>query len=346
MHPAVSVIVPAYNNAKLLSQTIQSVLGQSYTDFELIIVDDGSTDNTREIIEHFPDRRIRYHYQDNSGLPAAARNTGIRLSVGRYISFLDSDDVWYPEKLGKVLAVFQRHSTVGLVCHNENVRRGSGIIGTKRYGPYKPDMFRSLLFKGNVLSTSATTVVKEVLERVGGFTERRDFYCIEDYDLWMKIARQHVEFYFLSDILGEYRIHESNSSGIFGQGDIKRYYNSLRCVLEENFAHISSPSLSERFKHRRNLADTHYKCGQRLQEQKQWATSHTEQIRALVMYPPGCERYLLALAQTCHQWKHELKIYAPVLTLYEGICRMLAAIVAAAKVPAKLLYRLVSGRRP
>jgi len=116
--PTVSVIISTYNRAYLIDRFIQSVLNQTYQDFELIVVDDGSTDNTEDIIRQFQekDKRIKYIKHDKNKGGSAERNTGIKNSVGKYIAFQDSDDEWFPEKLEKQMEVFKNTSSkVGVV---------------------------------------------------------------------------------------------------------------------------------------------------------------------------------------------------------------------------------------
>ena len=116
--PKVSIIIPTYNRAKLLSRAIKSVLDQTFKDFELIIVDDGSTDNTKGVVEEFQkkDSRIKYIWQENSGAPAKPKNTGIRQARGEYVAFLDDDDEWFPKKLEKQIELFE--DNIGFVGCN------------------------------------------------------------------------------------------------------------------------------------------------------------------------------------------------------------------------------------
>ncbi|MCK4819314.1 glycosyltransferase family 2 protein, partial [bacterium] len=115
--PNVSVIIPTCNRAEYITQAIDSVLAQTYTDYEIIVVDDGSTDNTKEVMEPYMDR-IRYIYQENAGV-SAARNTGIKAAKGDWVAFLDSDDEWLPGKLAVQIRAVERHPQ--LVAHMVNV---------------------------------------------------------------------------------------------------------------------------------------------------------------------------------------------------------------------------------
>ncbi len=111
--PKVSVIIPTYNLSGLVGQAVESVLGQSVTDFELVIVDDGSTDNTREVIKKFVDKRIKYFYKDNGGV-ASARNFGIKNSSGDFVAFLDDDDLWPPDYLAVMLGALENSDDYGV----------------------------------------------------------------------------------------------------------------------------------------------------------------------------------------------------------------------------------------
>ena len=113
-HPKVSVIIPTYNRAEYLGEAIQSVFDQTFEDFEILIVDDGSTDDTQQLVLSFHDPRLRSFYQNNCGI-SAARNAAIRSADGEYIAFLDSDDVWLPELLESQVAVLDRRPEIGLV---------------------------------------------------------------------------------------------------------------------------------------------------------------------------------------------------------------------------------------
>ncbi|MDD5005988.1 MAG: glycosyltransferase [Candidatus Omnitrophica bacterium] len=227
--PVFSIIIPAYNQGWLLKKALESVLRQEFDNYEVIIIDDGSTDNTREIVNSFQDVRIKYYYQNNSRL-AIARNTGIKHAKGKYVAFLDADDIWYSEKLKKCYEIIMKNPDKDLICHNEIMKDISGrIIRNLFYGPYETGMFRRLLFKGNCLSPSATVVKKDVLVDVGMFRENPEFFSVEDYDLWLRLSKEY-KFYFIPEILGEYIIHGKNMSL-----DIERQANHEVEVVKQNF---------------------------------------------------------------------------------------------------------------
>lgn len=214
MKPYFSVVIPTFNRASKLKNTLESVLAQKFTDFEVLVMDDGSTDNTRTIVESFNDTRIYYDWAPNSGGPATPRNRGIDLAKSDWICFLDADDIWYPQKLQSVKNAIDLNPDCALFCHNEVVSRkenqGKSIL---RYGPYEPDFYKLMLRLGNRVSTSAATVNRKFLNRhCLRFNESPDYVIVEDYDMWLRIAYHGGIFYFITEILGEYLIEDDNIS--------------------------------------------------------------------------------------------------------------------------------------
>ena len=186
----VSVIIPTYNRFLQLCCAVESVLKQTYEDVEIIVVDDGSTDQTPSVFPRsFPS--VQYIRIEHSGLPAVARNTGVRLAKGTYVAFLDSDDQWLSEKLAQQVAVLDAHPNVGLVCSNAFVIQGDGEGSDKRYlapeiGSRKHVL--ETLLHDNFVITSTAVIRRSVLERVGLFDETPALRAVEDYDLWLRIA--------------------------------------------------------------------------------------------------------------------------------------------------------------
>lgn len=209
--PSVSVVIPAYNTGRFIAEAIESVLAQTFTDFEAIIVDDGSTDDTRDVVARFTDPRLRYVYQDHAGV-SAARNAGIRRAQGRYIAFLDADDWWLPEKLALQVRLLESHPETGLVyCGACRVRNGRVL--SRFRARYKGDVFGSLLVRGNEKvmagSASAAIIRRECFEQVGGFDE--ECFALEDWEMWLRIAAQYA-FDCVPDCLVYVRLHETNAS--------------------------------------------------------------------------------------------------------------------------------------
>jgi glycosyltransferase involved in cell wall biosynthesis len=212
--PFFSIIIPTYNRSHTLSRSIDSVLGQTYKNFELIIIDNGSTDGTQQwLLDNYNDDRINYHYKKGSGSPARPRNRGIALSKGLWICFLDSDDGWDKNKLLCVLNAIHSASNVDVICHNENLYfEMTNIQGKElKYGPASNQMYKDMLIYGNRLSTSATSIrAKFLRDNNLKFNELSMFSTVEDYDLWLNIAKCDAKFIFLKQSLGFYTIGESN----------------------------------------------------------------------------------------------------------------------------------------
>jgi glycosyltransferase involved in cell wall biosynthesis len=213
--PLVSVVIPTYNHAHFLARALQSVLDQTYPNWEVIVVDNHSQDNTAEVIQGFEDSRITVLKIHNHGVIAASRNMGMRTARGEWIAFLDSDDLWYPDKLETVMKEARRDATIDVFSTDEVlVNDSTGERKLLRYGPYCQDFYKRLLLRGNCLSPSAALVRRDFLScnRIG-FRENKEFITAEDYDFWMICAREGAKFKCLRSVQGEYLIHATNSSG-------------------------------------------------------------------------------------------------------------------------------------
>jgi glycosyltransferase involved in cell wall biosynthesis len=211
--PAVSIVIPTYNHAEYLKQALNSVIKQTFNNWEAIIVNNFSDDATLQIIEQFNEPRFKVINFRNHGVIAASRNEGIRNSLAPVIAFLDSDDTWQENKLQRCMSEFENGADV--VCHGENWISDSSVTRAIFYGPAEKATYRNLLFRGNCISTSATLINKGLLERLLGFSENPSFITAEDYELWIRISRTTTKFVFIHEILGEYRRHgESASSSV------------------------------------------------------------------------------------------------------------------------------------
>lgn len=208
----VSVIIPTYNRADYIGKAIQSVLDQTWQNFEIIVVDDGSEDNTRQVVEGVGDSRIRYICLDQNGGASHARNEGIRLAESEFIAFLDSDDEWMPEKLEKQMkAMFQSSDKVGLIfCRmRENSESGNPVIIPSlrlKKEQLEGNIFNNLVC-GNVIGAPTVLARRNCLKQIGGFDE--ELHCLEDWDLVLRIA-ENWEIGFVDDILVE--VHHSEGS--------------------------------------------------------------------------------------------------------------------------------------
>ena len=218
--PFFSVIIPTFNRAEKLTMCLDSVLTQTFTNYEIVMIDNGSTDNTEKmILEKYGDSIIRYYWQKGSGSPANPRNQGIRKARGGWVSFLDSDDVWYPEKLESVFDEIQTQSDVDVICHNEmlcdKMNQKTKNISHVRIAN---DLYKSMLLEGNCLSPSATTIKKSFLTKKELlFNESPDFAIVDDYDLWLRMAKNGATFTFIDKTLGDYVVDGGNMISDWGK---------------------------------------------------------------------------------------------------------------------------------
>jgi len=237
----VSVVIPTYNRARLLAVAIDSVLAQSYQDFEIIVIDDGSTDETKRALEFYLLRQnFRYFYQDNQK-QAAARNLGIQKAQGEYVAFLDSDDLWSPAKLELQVKVLDDHPEVGMVYSNQMMFRDKPDAGTIRCRPgtlKSGDIFRDLLLRRFYCSTQTILVRRSVIDDVGGFNESLR-NALEDWEFTLRVS-QRYPIYAIDQPLVWRRIHAEASSDY----QEIRIQNHSR-ILER---YLADPSLDNNFR--------------------------------------------------------------------------------------------------
>lgn len=256
--PAVSVVIPTYNHAKFLGQALQSVRAQTCAAWEAIVVNNFSQDNTAEIVAAFDDPRIRLVNFRNHGIIAASRNHGMRLAQAELVAFLDSDDIWYPRKLERCLDAIAQG--LDLVCHGEAWTTDGEPARNMFYGPAARAAYRALLFDGCCISTSAVVVKKSVVREAQDFSEDPRFITVEDYDLWLKLARNGVRIGFAREILGEFRIHGANASKA-----LLRHLDAEIAVIESHFAGFAAPGLLTRLRMRRRRALAYYSAARGFQ---------------------------------------------------------------------------------
>lgn len=233
--PLISIIIPTYNRAHYLIDALDSIKHQTYTHWECLVVDDGSTDNTSLLMIDYCSKNLRFKYFKRSpDYPKGSngsRNFGLDNSKGAYIAFCDDDDYWLQDKLEKQLIIFEQHPEVGLVTGNiefvnsDGLRTGRVIKQTGNHGY----VFKELLFK-NRLSMITPVLKKEVFEKVGYFNT--DFTISEDWEYWRRVA-YYYPFYALSDVLACVRKHDSNTSLIVTQTPYSQYvrYRKLTRAL-------------------------------------------------------------------------------------------------------------------
>jgi glycosyltransferase involved in cell wall biosynthesis len=242
--PSISVIIPTYNRSITIGKTIESVLCQTYNDYEIIVIDDGSTDNTYESLKPYH-HKIHYEYKENGGI-SSARNRGIGIATSEYIALVDSDDFWKPEKLERQMKCFRNHSEYGLVAtrcitnvvdsHFKTIEmskiRRSGKSGW---------IYKDLFYK-NFIRTSSVIIKKECFRKVGGFDE--SLPRCEEIDMWLRISKQYPVG-FINDILTVYtrRPKQIRHDNIEGRKILVR-------VLEKNY----DPSLIPEASYNKRIA--------------------------------------------------------------------------------------------
>jgi glycosyltransferase involved in cell wall biosynthesis len=224
--PRVSVIIPTYNSGHTICVAVESVLAQTYQDVETIVIDDGSTDDTRLQLERYAGK-IEYHYQCNQER-SVARNHGIRLARGRYIAFLDADDWWLPDKLERQIAHVEKHPDLGMVYSWVNVVNEAGeelrILGNERPSSEATGVkLIEWFLLGNSIPTLSVVVRRECLDKVGSFDVSITY--IEDWDLWMRIASKYPVG-FVAKPLACYQVRHSYLPAVFARHQLqdKRLY--------------------------------------------------------------------------------------------------------------------------
>ncbi len=231
--PKVSIIIPTYNAEKFIDSTIQSVIDQTYKDWELIIVDDCSKDNTRMILEEWQkkDTRIQLIFLDkNSGGPAHPKNVGILKATGKYIAYLDHDDEWMPEKLEKQVAVLENDPEIGLISCETTLMSPDGKLLEKRSIEKVPDhgVFPEILSHDFIFSNSSMMLPKIVIDKLGNRDENPKIGLAEDREFELRVAAAGYKFHVIHEPLFRYRSHEN----MIAVSDVKNGLNYMEVALK------------------------------------------------------------------------------------------------------------------
>ncbi len=273
--PLVSIIIPAYNCADFLGQTLDSALAQDYSNFEIIIVNDGSIDKTEEVVDEYVRRygseKIKYYYQVNGGV-SAGRATGILTAQGKYIALLDADDLWSKDKLSKTVAFLESHPEAGMVFSDmeefseDGLLKDSYLKTRKRYRQIEaqpqpvPDAFEMLLEECVILPSTAVMPLS-VLNKVGSFNPK--LRICEDIDVWTRISLEYP-IYCLLEPLVRRRIHDGNMSNdrLFVDAGSIQFFEGLIAARPEVAARLPDGL-------RRHLSKLYYQTGYLLLERRQ-----------------------------------------------------------------------------
>jgi glycosyltransferase involved in cell wall biosynthesis len=209
----VSVIIPTYNRADKLRYALTCLVNQTYRRFEVIVCDDGSTDDSKEVTETFADQlKITYLRETNFGGPARPRNNGIRQAKGEFIAFLDSDDWWYPEKLGLSL----KYLAGGDIFYHDLDRyltreKQSGVVKGRALSG---DIFKDIVINGNGIPNSSVVIRRKIVDQVGEVSEDKNLIAVEDTDYWTRVAKVTNRFVYAPLSLGGYWIGENISVSV------------------------------------------------------------------------------------------------------------------------------------
>ena len=205
MNPLVSIIIPTYNRAEDLKRALQSVFDQTFTDWEVLVVDNHSIDETDSVIRSFNDPKIKLFKVHNEGVVAVSRNLGLKHALGEYIAFLDSDDWWLPKKLEESVKYINRGADV--VYHDLFwvTKPDQSFYWRRTRGrKLKSPVFYDLMINGTTLPNSSVVVRKKLLNAINGLSEDKDMVGAEDYDAWLRIAKETERFQKIPQTLGFY----------------------------------------------------------------------------------------------------------------------------------------------
>lgn len=231
MTPIVSVVIPTYNRSTDLKRALLSVLNQSLGNFEILVIDNHSQDDTDEMIQLIGDSRVQLFKIHNDGIIAISRNKGAEHARGKYIAFLDSDDWWRPTKLFE--SVLHLEKGADLVYHplfivkSKKQTRLRKTVG-KNY--LNNLVYNDLLLNGNLIPNSSVVVRTELFKRIGGFSEEKEMTSVEDFDCWIRLSKISNRFFFLPQVLGCYW---QGSENLSGKADLK-----IRANLKLKESHI------------------------------------------------------------------------------------------------------------
>ncbi len=286
----VSIIIPAYNQAAFIGQTLESVFAQTFRDFEVIVVNDASADNTRQVLTPFMERIQYIQNEHNLGLPKVM-NIGARAAVGEYIVFLDSDDLWLDNMLEVQVQALNSNPDLAFVSGGCYEIDANNQIKKKMFGG--PDRQKTFddLFSDNFVLKLTTLVRRDMFVDVGGFDENLTAVC--DYDLWLRLAKRY-SFAYTNAILGKYRVHNSNMTKNFDENlaDHLRLFQKPEIV-----GHLSVRE------QRMKRAWLFYRYAGWYASTNEWGQANKYYFKATLEYPfvgglfwpPECEKFRFTL---------------------------------------------------
>jgi glycosyltransferase involved in cell wall biosynthesis len=278
MDPLVSIIIPTYNCAPYIHEAIESVLAQTYKNNEIIVVDDGSTDNTQEIIRPFL-KKILYIKQENSG-PSAARNVGIKKSKGDYIAFLDADDHYLPPRIELMVNMLQEDKDLGFASADVNFFEDQTVILKclmKKEKKVATGWIYDKLIIDNYVSTLTVTIKRHCFNKSGYFDP--SFNHGEDYDLWLRLAKN-FKYEFLEEPLAEHRIREGSLST-----DYELFLKERIQILQKHFKLFPDFFDRKPWLKKRALGYLYFRYCSNFLEQKEFKMAKDCLINTIKFYP-------------------------------------------------------------
>lgn len=262
MGPFFSIILPTFNQAHFLKICLKSIINQSFKNWELLIIDNNSTDDTQKIIKKYRDRRIKTFKINNYGILAKSRNIGIKKSKAEWICFIDSDDQWYPEKLKEVKKRIDRNE--GDLFYHDLVFENKRFLFSKKIHDKSKTITKPILEyfakNGNGIGQSSAVVRKKLFKKINYISERIDKFAWEDFDTWIRISKKTEKFVRIPKILGSITISSENISSLDRQiincKNIKKYYGKIfnKILFKNNIKSIwwlEYPSILKDYKNRK-----------------------------------------------------------------------------------------------
>lgn len=291
--PQVSVIIPACNGQAHIADAISSVLQQSYSDFELLVVDDGSTDDTAAIVRSFGPA-VHYRHKKNGG-PGSARNAGIAHATGEFIAFLDQDDLWLPNRLAEQVPILQQDAQLGLVFSDAVFETTMAQKEQNSFSidkPYRGHVFQEL-FCNNFIRNVTVLVRKTCFDRLGLMDESGSMMITDDYNMWLRVAA-HYAITFVDKPLARCRWHEENLSA-----DGERAYLDTMAALQnvlERHPHLKKElgvTVSRRF------SDLYYRLSRHYLQTHNYSAAHASARQAWTLNPLHWKNTLFMVLSGC-----------------------------------------------
>jgi glycosyltransferase involved in cell wall biosynthesis len=275
-HRRISVILPCFNTAHYLAEAVQSVLAQTRPADEIIVIDDGSTDNTAQVAAAFTPR-VQYIYQPNAGL-SAARNTGIKIATGQYIGFLDADDLWHPDFLAMLTDLLEHHADWGAVYSGNLFIDARGkLLSQSVHKVIAAERLHDALVDDLFFPPCAVLVRKTALDAVGSFDE--SLRACEDWDMWLRISAKYP-FGSTPQTLALYRRHGSNMTG-----DMVRMQENMLAVVRKHFGAAQGNSGSGSSDQQRAFGGVYFRLGLKNYQHKQNETAQAWVKKAFITCP-------------------------------------------------------------